>query len=194
MLTDGPSFLDQSDLTQWESSGISWHGAVSIRCHVVETVSQDSRVSTEAERPQQLRGTAVSPLLRTCCSHCGKSGPSWQRRRKPFCPTRQKWKAHRWAGSPVLCGASRPCPCTSSPESSPCPCWAETRTNSRLEQGFNGLACNHMSDGNPAVSLKIPQKPNTSNLLQWHKGWRTRSCPNLHCLLIPHHKCTVCRV
>lgn len=138
-----------------------------------ETVSQVSpRVSTEAERPQQPRGTAVRSLWWICCSRCGKSGPSWQRRRKPSCPTRQKWKAHRWAGSPVPSGASLPSLHTSSPESPPCPCWTETKTNTRLKQGFKGSSCNHMSDCNPVVSLEIPQNLNVLIFLRQHKGSR----------------------
>lgn len=104
-----------------------------------EPVSQVSpRVSTEAERRRQPRGTAARPLWRICCSRCGKLGPSWQRRRKPSCPTRQRWKRRRWAAPPVPSGASLPCLHTSSPEPSPCPCWAETSTNRRLKQGFKG--------------------------------------------------------
>lgn len=151
-----------------------------------ETVSQVSpRVSTEAERPQQPRGTAARPLWWICCSRCGKSGPSWQRRRKPSCPTRQKWKAHRWAGPPVPSGASLPSLHTSSPESPPCPCWRETRTSNRLRQGFKGSACNHMRDCNPVVSLKIPT--------HWWDNTKVpgkaKRSPNLRCLLIPHPRC-----
>lgn len=154
-----------------------------------ETVSQVSpQVSTEAERPQQPRGTAVRPLWWISCSRCGKSGPSWQRRRKPSCPTRQKWKAHRWAGSPVPSGASLPSLHTSSPESPPCPCWTETRTSNRLKQGFRVSACNHMREWNPVVSLKIPQNLNTLIFLWQHKGSRKSQRPNLRCLLIPHRR------
>lgn len=127
-----------------------------------ETVSQVSpRVSTEAERHRQARGTAVRPLWRICCSRCGKSGPSWQQRRKPSCPTRQRWKPHRWVAPPVPSGASRPCLHTSSPESSPCPCWAETRTNTRLKQGFKG---------------STSRKPEKSRKTQTHVvGWQRGS-------------------